>query len=58
MHIRLKDLEVFSPLFAKIIFPSLFRIETPAMNYNGEACLRFRYHMYGLDMGSLRVSAI
>ena len=31
------------------------RITTPQLNYVGSVCVRFYYHMYGNDMGELRV---
>ena len=39
-----------------MVYPvSIFSLLLPKTIYNGRACLRFYYHMYGNDMGTLRV---
>ena len=37
------------------IYVFYFRLYTPPLNYNGDICLEFSYHMYGDSVGELEV---
>ena len=34
----------------------MYSIESPTIDYNGEICVEFQYHMYGSAMGRLTVT--
>ena len=60
-YLRRKNISNGAPnclIFLSTLNPPLlqhYRLLLPNLSYRGTACLRFRYHMYGFHIGSLRV---